>query len=315
MVPNPSRFRGPIRCRRLSLVTPVSGRWGGCRPQFVVAAPDRLAVRARIPRATHSRSPRPSPKPSNPWASRGRSQRPTTGQAPRPKMGRYAHCVAICSVGAALDHRIVGLDFRPLRKNVDSWAVDSPAFRDIVEAVSGWAAGNAAAPILAGIGLSMTRVEPHQVADVLTRCCEDIGNAVVLFPTAANTTKAENPSITQSWAPSTSTTKPSTCPPTASSSSPTAPNPAAHPKTPFAYWPTGPSATTLNQPNTTTGKDDQRADETEGVLDAGKSALLRRTRFPPLPVSSTPLWALAAEHTACRVNSGLLARLGVFVAA
>ena len=102
---------------------------------------------------------------------------------PRPRTGRYAYCAAICSVDAALDNNETPLFFRPVKKNLDRWAVDSPAFQNIVDQIAGWAAANATAPILAGIHFTMTQCEPHQVAGVLTRCCEVIGWADLLFPT------------------------------------------------------------------------------------------------------------------------------------
>ncbi|PVZ60952.1 hypothetical protein [Arthrobacter sp. H-02-3] len=103
---------------------------------------------------------------------------------PRPRTDRYAYCAAICSVDAALDNNETPLAFRSVKKNLDRWAVDSPVFKEIVERIAGWAAANATAPILAGLHFTMTQCEPHQVAGLLTRCCEDIGRAYLLFPTA-----------------------------------------------------------------------------------------------------------------------------------
>lgn len=103
---------------------------------------------------------------------------------PRPRTNRYAYCAAICSVDAALDNNETPLAFRAVKKNLDRWAVDSPAFKKIVGRITGWAAANATGPILAGIHFTMTQCEPHQVAGLLTRLCEDIGWADLLFPTA-----------------------------------------------------------------------------------------------------------------------------------
>lgn len=103
---------------------------------------------------------------------------------PRPRTNRYAYCAAICSVEAALDNNETPLAFRSVKKNLDRWAVDSPAFKKIVDRITGWAAANATGPILAGIHFTMTECEPHQVAGLLTRLCEDIGWADLLFPTA-----------------------------------------------------------------------------------------------------------------------------------
>lgn len=50
--------------------------------------------------------------------------------------------------------------------------------------LAGWAKNNSTGPILAGLHFTMSRCEPHQVAEVITRCCEDIGWAELLFPTA-----------------------------------------------------------------------------------------------------------------------------------
>ena len=102
----------------------------------------------------------------------------------RPNTGRHGYSAAISSVEAAIDHRDVGLDFRPLKKNTDRWAVSTPAFRRIVEALSAWAAANATGTILSGVVLSLTECEPHQVADIITRCFEDIGWAHLVFETA-----------------------------------------------------------------------------------------------------------------------------------
>ncbi|MDD1478562.1 hypothetical protein [Arthrobacter sp. H16F315] len=103
---------------------------------------------------------------------------------PRPRTDRYAYCAAICSVDAALDNDETPLSFRSVKKNLDRWAVGSPVFKEIVDRIAGWAAANATAPILAGLHFTMTQCEPHQVAGLLTRCCEDIGWAYLLFPTA-----------------------------------------------------------------------------------------------------------------------------------
>jgi hypothetical protein len=103
---------------------------------------------------------------------------------PRPRTDRYAYCAAICSVDATLDNNETPLAFRSVKKNLDRWAVDSPAFKEILERITGWAAANATGPILAGLHFTMTRCEPHQVAGLLTRLCEDIGWADLLFPTA-----------------------------------------------------------------------------------------------------------------------------------
>ncbi|WP_138413077.1 hypothetical protein [Sinomonas gamaensis] len=102
----------------------------------------------------------------------------------RPNDGRRGYSAAISSVEAAIDHRDVGLNFRPLRKNTDRWDVNSPVFRQIVEALAAWATAHASGTILAGVILSMTECEPHQVTDIITRCCEDIGWADLLFETA-----------------------------------------------------------------------------------------------------------------------------------
>ncbi|WP_426986208.1 hypothetical protein [Pseudarthrobacter sp. Y6] len=71
-----------------------------------------------------------------------------------------------------------------MKKNLDRWAVGDPTFTGIVDRLAGWAADNAVGPILAGIHFTMSKCKPHQVADVLTRCCEDVGWADLLFPTA-----------------------------------------------------------------------------------------------------------------------------------
>lgn len=103
---------------------------------------------------------------------------------PRPKMGRFAYSAAICAADAALNNDRAPLVFRSVKNNWDSWAVESPSFKDIVEMLAGWAKANATGPILAGLNLTMSSCEPHQVAEVITRCCGDIGWAQLLFPTA-----------------------------------------------------------------------------------------------------------------------------------
>lgn len=104
---------------------------------------------------------------------------------PRPKTGRFAYSAAICAVDAALDNDRAPLAFRPVKNNWDIWAVESPAFKDIVEMLAGWAKAHAIGPILVGLHFTMTRCGPHQVAEVITRCCDDIGWAELLFPTAS----------------------------------------------------------------------------------------------------------------------------------
>jgi hypothetical protein len=103
---------------------------------------------------------------------------------PRPRTGRYAYSAAVCAVDAALDNNDTPLHFLTVKKNLDRWAVGSPPFRGIVEVLAGWAKTNSTGPILAGLHFTMSRCEPHQVAEVITRCCEDIGWAELLFPTA-----------------------------------------------------------------------------------------------------------------------------------
>ena len=104
---------------------------------------------------------------------------------PRPRTGRFAYSAAICSVDAARDNDRVPTAFQAVKKNWDTWAVQNPVFKGIVEFVSGWAKTNATGPILAGLHFTMSRCEPHQVAEVIMRCCEDIGWAEMLFPTAS----------------------------------------------------------------------------------------------------------------------------------
>jgi hypothetical protein len=103
---------------------------------------------------------------------------------PRPRTGRFAYSAAICAVDAALDNDRAPLAFRMVKNNWDSWAVESPAFKDIVEVLAGWARTNASGPILAGLHFTMSQCEPHQIAQAITRCCDDIGWAELLFPTA-----------------------------------------------------------------------------------------------------------------------------------
>ena len=102
---------------------------------------------------------------------------------PRPRTGRYAYNAAICSVDAAIDRDGAPLAFRDMKDNQSCWAVESPAFQDLVSRLAHWAADNTKGPILAGLPLTMSRCEPHQVAAVMTRCCADIGLARLLFPT------------------------------------------------------------------------------------------------------------------------------------
>ncbi|MDE8669620.1 hypothetical protein PY310_13640 [Pseudarthrobacter sp. H3Y2-7] len=102
----------------------------------------------------------------------------------RPRTGRYAYSAAICSVEAALDNDETPLSLLPVKKNLDRWAVGSPAFKGVVEVLAAWARTNRAGPILAGLHFTMSRCEPHQVAEIITRCCEDIGWAELLFPAA-----------------------------------------------------------------------------------------------------------------------------------
>lgn len=103
---------------------------------------------------------------------------------PRPRTGRYAYSAAICAVDAAVDNDRTPLHFRSLKNNWDSWAVESSAFKDIVDLLAGWAKTHTTGAILAGLHFSMSRCEPYQVAEVISRCCEDIGWAELLFPTA-----------------------------------------------------------------------------------------------------------------------------------
>lgn len=103
---------------------------------------------------------------------------------PRARTGRYAYNAAICSVDAAIDRDGAPLAFRTMKDNQSYWAVESSAFQDMVDRLARWAADNTKGPILAGLHFTMSRCEPHQVADVITRCCEDIGWAEILFPTA-----------------------------------------------------------------------------------------------------------------------------------
>lgn len=102
---------------------------------------------------------------------------------PRPK-GRSSYSAAICSVETALDNDEPPLLFRTVKKNLDRWAVGNPTFIEIVDRLAAWAADNATGPVLAGIYFTMSECEPHQVAEVLTRCCEDVGWADLRFPTA-----------------------------------------------------------------------------------------------------------------------------------
>ncbi|MCZ9882724.1 hypothetical protein [Arthrobacter sp. B2a2-09] len=71
-----------------------------------------------------------------------------------------------------------------MKKNIDRWAVGSPPVKEIVDRIAGWAATNASGPILSGLHFTMTQCEPHQIAGLLARCCEDIGSADLLFPTS-----------------------------------------------------------------------------------------------------------------------------------
>jgi hypothetical protein len=103
---------------------------------------------------------------------------------PRPRTGRFAYSAAICALDAALDNDQAPLAFRAVKNNWDSWAVQSPVFKDIVEMLAGWATTNATGPILAGLHFTMSRCEPHQIVEVITRCCDDVGWAELLFPTA-----------------------------------------------------------------------------------------------------------------------------------
>ena len=102
---------------------------------------------------------------------------------PRPK-GRSSYSAAICSVEAALDNDEPPVLFRTLKKNLDRWAIGNPTFKEIVDRLAVWAADTATGPVLAGIYFTMSECEPHQVAEVLTRCCEDVGWADLRFPTA-----------------------------------------------------------------------------------------------------------------------------------
>jgi hypothetical protein len=103
---------------------------------------------------------------------------------PRPRTGRYAHSAAICAVDAAVDNSMTPLHFRSVKNNWDSWAVESSTFKDIVDLLAGWAKTHTTGVILAGLHFTMSRCEPHQVAEVISRCCEDLGWAELLFPTA-----------------------------------------------------------------------------------------------------------------------------------
>lgn len=103
---------------------------------------------------------------------------------PRPRTGRYAYRPAICAVDSAVDNDRTPLHFRSLKNNWDSWAVDSSAFKDIVDLLAGWAKTHTTGAILAGLHFTMSRCGPYQVAEVISRCCEDIGWAELLFPTA-----------------------------------------------------------------------------------------------------------------------------------
>lgn len=108
----------------------------------------------------------------------------TDRNGPRLKAERYAYSAAICSVEAALDNDETPLLFRTAKKNLDRWAVGGPTFKGIVDRLAEWAADNSTGPVLAGIFSTMSVCEPHQVAEVLSRCCEDVGWADLQFPTA-----------------------------------------------------------------------------------------------------------------------------------
>lgn len=102
---------------------------------------------------------------------------------PKPRTGRTGYTAAICTADAALDHRETPLAFREVKKNLDRWAVGSEAFRDIVDLFVRWAIAKASGPVLAGLHFTLARCEPHQVADVIKQCCEDVGWAELIFPT------------------------------------------------------------------------------------------------------------------------------------
>lgn len=102
---------------------------------------------------------------------------------PRPRISRSAFTAAICAVDAAVDNNETPLRFRARKKNLDRWATTTPEFRNIVDGLVRWAESSATGPILAGLHFTLSRCEPHQAVEVITRCCEDVGWAELVFAT------------------------------------------------------------------------------------------------------------------------------------